>query len=88
MRAAGRYVVLTPDELADRVRSRDIRTVTAHPLCAGLPAEPSWESLRLIGEVAERTRRRNPAPEPAPEPAEPGTEPGTESGTDTRSVTA
>jgi alkanesulfonate monooxygenase SsuD/methylene tetrahydromethanopterin reductase-like flavin-dependent oxidoreductase (luciferase family) len=68
MRAAGRYVVLTPDELADRIRTREIRTVTAHPLCAGLPADPSWECLRLLGEVAERTRRRNPAPAPAPDP--------------------
>jgi len=91
MRAAGRYVVLTPDELADRVRSRELRTVTGHPLCAGLPAEPSWESLRLIGDVAERTRCRNPAPEPAPEPASepaPAPEPGGEPGTDPRSVTA
>ena len=62
MRAAGRYVVLTPEELLDRVRAREIRTVTAHPQCAGLPAEPSRESLRLIGDVAARARLRNPSP--------------------------
>jgi alkanesulfonate monooxygenase SsuD/methylene tetrahydromethanopterin reductase-like flavin-dependent oxidoreductase (luciferase family) len=51
LRAAGRYAVLTPDELVARCRSREIRVVTAHPLCAGLPAEPSWESLRLMAET-------------------------------------
>jgi hypothetical protein len=25
--------------------------VTSHPACGGLPAEPSWESLRLITET-------------------------------------
>ncbi|WP_341927728.1 LLM class flavin-dependent oxidoreductase [Nocardioides psychrotolerans] len=51
MRAAGVYVVLTPSALVDRCRSREIRLITCHPLCGGLPAEPSWESLRLISEV-------------------------------------
>jgi alkanesulfonate monooxygenase SsuD/methylene tetrahydromethanopterin reductase-like flavin-dependent oxidoreductase (luciferase family) len=51
LRAAGRYAVLTPAELVDRCRSGEVRLITSHPLCAGLPAEPSWESLRLLGEV-------------------------------------
>lgn len=51
MRAAGVYVVLTADELVDRCRSGDIRLVTSHPACGGLPAEPSWESLRLVCET-------------------------------------
>jgi len=51
MRVGGVYVVLTPDELVARCRSREIRLITCHPLCGGLPAEPSWESLRLISEV-------------------------------------
>jgi alkanesulfonate monooxygenase SsuD/methylene tetrahydromethanopterin reductase-like flavin-dependent oxidoreductase (luciferase family) len=51
MRAAGVYVVLTPDELVERCRSRDIRLVTLHPACGGLPPEPSWESLRLVCET-------------------------------------
>ncbi|MDO9494785.1 MAG: LLM class flavin-dependent oxidoreductase [Nocardioides sp.] len=51
MRAAGVYVVLTPDALVERCRSREIRLVTSHPMCGGLPAEPSWESVRLLSEV-------------------------------------
>jgi alkanesulfonate monooxygenase SsuD/methylene tetrahydromethanopterin reductase-like flavin-dependent oxidoreductase (luciferase family) len=57
LRAAGRYAVLTPDDLLARCRSRELRVVTSHPLCAGLPPEPSWESLRLLGDVAARLRR-------------------------------
>lgn len=51
MRAAGVYVVLTPDEMVARARAGDLRLVSSHPACGGLPAEPSWESLRLICEV-------------------------------------
>ena len=51
MQAAGVYVVLTADELVDRCRSGDIELVTSHPACGGLPAEPSWESLRLVCET-------------------------------------
>lgn len=51
MRAAGVYAVLTPDDLVAQARSGEIRLVTSHPACGGLPAEPSWESLRLICEV-------------------------------------
>jgi alkanesulfonate monooxygenase SsuD/methylene tetrahydromethanopterin reductase-like flavin-dependent oxidoreductase (luciferase family) len=51
MQAKGVYAVLTPDELIERCRSRAIRLVTSHPACGGLPAEPSWESVRLISET-------------------------------------
>ena len=51
MRTAGVYVVVTADDLVDRCRSGEIRLVTSHPACGGLPAEPSWESLRLISET-------------------------------------
>jgi alkanesulfonate monooxygenase SsuD/methylene tetrahydromethanopterin reductase-like flavin-dependent oxidoreductase (luciferase family) len=51
MRAAGVYVVHTPDDLIAKCREGEIRLVTAHPACGGLPAEPSWESLRLICET-------------------------------------
>jgi alkanesulfonate monooxygenase SsuD/methylene tetrahydromethanopterin reductase-like flavin-dependent oxidoreductase (luciferase family) len=50
LRASGRYLVLTADDLIERCRSRAVKLVTSHPLCAGLPAAPSWESLRLICE--------------------------------------
>ena len=51
MRTRGVYAVLTADELIEKCRSKNIRLVTSHPACGGLPAEPSWESLRLISEV-------------------------------------
>ncbi len=50
LRAGGRYVVLDPDELVRQCRSRELRAVSTHPMCGGLPPEPSWESLRLICE--------------------------------------
>jgi alkanesulfonate monooxygenase SsuD/methylene tetrahydromethanopterin reductase-like flavin-dependent oxidoreductase (luciferase family) len=50
MRAAGVYVVETPDDLIAKCLSREIRVVSSHPLCGGLPEEPSWESLRLVCE--------------------------------------
>lgn len=51
MRAAGVYAVLSPEEMIERARSGALRVVTTHPACGGLPAEPSWESLKLICEV-------------------------------------
>lgn len=51
MREAGVYVVLTPDDLVARCRTKQVRLVTSHPMCGGLPAEPSWESVRLLSEV-------------------------------------
>ncbi|RNL63197.1 LLM class flavin-dependent oxidoreductase [Nocardioides marmoriginsengisoli] len=51
MRAAGVYVVETPDDLIAKCLSREIRVVSSHPLCGGLPTEPSWESLRLVCET-------------------------------------
>jgi alkanesulfonate monooxygenase SsuD/methylene tetrahydromethanopterin reductase-like flavin-dependent oxidoreductase (luciferase family) len=50
LRAAGRYVVHTPDELVTQAAAGDLRLVTAHAACGGLPPEPSWESLRLLAE--------------------------------------
>ncbi len=50
MRAAGVYVVETPDDLIAKCSDREIRVVSSHPLCGGLPADPSWESLRLVCE--------------------------------------
>lgn len=50
MQTAGVYLVAEPDDLIERIRSRDIQLVTAHPACGGLPADPSWASLRLLAE--------------------------------------
>lgn len=50
MRAAGVYAVLSPDEMIEKARSGELRLITTHPACGGLPAEPSWASLRLICE--------------------------------------
>ncbi|WP_110208192.1 LLM class flavin-dependent oxidoreductase [Nocardioides daejeonensis] len=50
MRAAGVYAVLHPDDLIARLQAKEIRVVTSHPSCGGLPEEPSWEHLRLLAE--------------------------------------
>ncbi|MBO9524256.1 MAG: LLM class flavin-dependent oxidoreductase [Nocardioidaceae bacterium] len=50
LRRGSVYVVLTPDEMVAQARSGELRLVSSHPACGGLPAEPSWESLRLICE--------------------------------------
>ena len=60
LRAGGRYVVHTAADLVEKCRSGEIRLVTSHPLCAGLPAEPSWESLRLISEQVIPAVRQEP----------------------------
>lgn len=51
MRRAGVYVVETPEDLIAKCLAREIRVVSSHPLCGGLPEEPSWESLRLVCET-------------------------------------
>ena len=65
LRDGERYAVLTPDDLVQKCRDREIRMVSSHPLCAGLPPEPSWESLRLICESV-LPALRAPATEPQP----------------------
>ncbi|MET0837976.1 MAG: LLM class flavin-dependent oxidoreductase [Marmoricola sp.] len=64
LRAGGRFVVLDPDEMVRQCRERELKAVSCHPLCGGLPEEPSWESLRLISERVLPTLR---APDPAAE---------------------
>jgi hypothetical protein len=50
MRAAGVYLVTTPEDLVDRCRAGEVQLVTSHPGCGGLPAEPSWDHVRLLCE--------------------------------------
>ena len=50
LRSGGRYVVLDPGSMVEQCRSKQLRAVSSHPMCGGLPADPSWESLRLICE--------------------------------------
>jgi alkanesulfonate monooxygenase SsuD/methylene tetrahydromethanopterin reductase-like flavin-dependent oxidoreductase (luciferase family) len=45
------YVVMTPAEMIERAQAGELTLISSHPACGGLPAEPSWESLRLICEV-------------------------------------
>ncbi len=51
MRRKGVYAVLHPDDMIEQCRSGSLRLVATHPACGGLPAHPSWHSLRLIGET-------------------------------------
>lgn len=50
LRAEGVYLVATPDELVARVRSGDLRLISCHPLCGGMPIAAGWESMRLLAE--------------------------------------
>ena len=50
LRAEGVYVVATPDQLVEHVRSGALGLIATHPLCGGIPIEAGWESLRLLGE--------------------------------------
>ncbi|MGN0064263.1 MAG: LLM class flavin-dependent oxidoreductase [Nocardioides sp.] len=50
LRAGDVYLVATPDDLVERCRAGEIRALSTHPGCGGLPTDPSWESLRLISE--------------------------------------
>jgi alkanesulfonate monooxygenase SsuD/methylene tetrahydromethanopterin reductase-like flavin-dependent oxidoreductase (luciferase family) len=50
LRAGTRYLVIDPEEMIRQCRERELRAVSCHPLCGGMPEEPSWESVRLICE--------------------------------------
>ncbi len=50
MRAAGVYLVTTPEDLVERCRSGEVQLVTSHPGCGGLSTEPSWQHVRLLCE--------------------------------------
>jgi len=46
LRESGAYLVLTPDELVDHLRT--FGYMMLHPLCGGIPPEIAWETLRAI----------------------------------------
>ncbi|HEV7757688.1 MAG TPA: LLM class flavin-dependent oxidoreductase [Acidimicrobiales bacterium] len=46
LRAAGRYLVVTPEECAALIREHG--SVVLHPLVGGMPADLSWPSLQLV----------------------------------------
>lgn len=48
LRAAGTYLILTPEQLVDLWRTRG--AVMFHPLCGGIEPTVAWSSLRLIEE--------------------------------------
>lgn len=51
LRAAGRYLVVTPEEAVQAVRGYSSDTIiTLHPLVAGLDPDVGWESLRLFAD--------------------------------------
>jgi alkanesulfonate monooxygenase SsuD/methylene tetrahydromethanopterin reductase-like flavin-dependent oxidoreductase (luciferase family) len=59
LRAGGRYLVVTPDEAIEIVRSFSPDTIlTLHPLVAGLDPDVGWESLRLFAERVLPTIRK------------------------------
>ena len=46
LRKTGAYLVLTPDELIEHLRTYGYMML--HPLCGGIPPEIAWETLRTI----------------------------------------
>jgi hypothetical protein len=49
VRRSGRYVIITPDDLVDRLATQGPRAaVSLHLLCGGLPVDEAWKSLHLL----------------------------------------
>ena len=48
LRRSGRYLVRTPEQLVEELRTAPIPFVNLHPLCGGMPPGLAWESLRLL----------------------------------------
>ncbi len=49
VRASGRYVIMTPDDLVDHLAAHGAESeVTLHPLCGGMPVEEAWKSVHLL----------------------------------------
>jgi hypothetical protein len=49
VRASGRYLILSPDELISRLEGPGGPAyVTLHPLCGGMPVEEAWRSVHLL----------------------------------------
>lgn len=48
LRATGRYEVLDPATMVERLRAMPSPNIRLHPLCGGMPTGLAWESLRLF----------------------------------------
>jgi alkanesulfonate monooxygenase SsuD/methylene tetrahydromethanopterin reductase-like flavin-dependent oxidoreductase (luciferase family) len=49
VRRSGRYVIITPDDLINRLAAQGSRAaVSLHLLCGGLPVDEAWKSLHLL----------------------------------------
>lgn len=48
LRATGRYTVLTPEQMVERLKAAPMQLAAFHPLCGGMPIDLAWESLRLF----------------------------------------
>jgi len=48
LRATGRYTVLTPEQMVERIKALPQPAAAFHPLCGGMPIDLAWESLRLF----------------------------------------
>ncbi len=52
LRAGGKYLVMTPDEAIEQIKSYSPDTIiTLHPLVAGLDPQVGWASLNLFAET-------------------------------------
>jgi alkanesulfonate monooxygenase SsuD/methylene tetrahydromethanopterin reductase-like flavin-dependent oxidoreductase (luciferase family) len=49
VRASGRYLILTPDQLVTELQARGRNAfVSLYPLCGGMPIDEGWKSLHLL----------------------------------------
>jgi len=46
LKAQGRFVIRTPEEAAERLRSGALGTAVLHPLAGGIPLDRAWAGLR------------------------------------------
>lgn len=52
VRASGRYLIITPDDLVARlVEGGADAAMSLYPLCGGMPIEEGWKSLHLLTDV-------------------------------------
>jgi hypothetical protein len=49
VRASGRYLILTPDQLVAELKARGRGAfVSLYPLCGGMPIDEGWKSVHLL----------------------------------------
>jgi alkanesulfonate monooxygenase SsuD/methylene tetrahydromethanopterin reductase-like flavin-dependent oxidoreductase (luciferase family) len=48
LRAAGRYRVVTPEQMVEELKAAPVPFAFLHPMCGGIPVDLAWSSLHLF----------------------------------------